>query len=81
MLSHPLAALQPGDSAIIDELHTSSDGLRQRLLALGFRRGRSIDVVRRSILRGPLHVRIGATEVMLRRCEAENITIATPSDN
>ncbi|MFZ4638970.1 MAG: FeoA family protein [Nodosilinea sp.] len=79
-MSHlPLATLQPGDSAIIIQLHTPSEGLRQRLLALGFRQGRSIEMIRRSLFWGPLHVRIGTTEVMLRRREAENIAIALPS--
>ncbi|BAY30231.1 FeoA family protein [Nostoc carneum NIES-2107] len=69
-----LAALQPGQIATI--LHLQSEpGLHQRLLALGFRTGRQVEMIRHGWLSGPLHVRIGTTEVMLRRREAQEVGI------
>ncbi|HIK44162.1 MAG TPA: ferrous iron transport protein A [Leptolyngbyaceae cyanobacterium M65_K2018_010] len=72
---HPLSALRPGHSATIAHLDTDP-GLHQRLLALGFRQGRSVKMLRKSRFAGPVHVRVGTTEVMMRRREAHNIHIA-----
>ncbi|OLP17709.1 ferrous iron transport protein A [Leptolyngbya sp. 'hensonii'] len=69
-----LAVLKPGQVAIISKLNTSH-GLHQRLLALGFRSGRQITMLRRSWFSGPLHVRIGTTEVMLRQRDAQKVEI------
>lgn len=74
-LNHHLATLKPGHRAVIAHLDTSS-GLHQRLLALGFRQGRQVTMLRRSWLSGPVHVRVGTTEVMLRQREAQQIGIA-----
>ncbi|MGQ9872819.1 FeoA family protein [Leptodesmis sp.] len=70
-----LAALKPGHTGIITSLDTSL-GLHQRLLALGFRQGRQVQMLRRSWLSGPVHVRVGTTEVMMRRQDAQSIAIA-----
>jgi len=72
-----LNTLQPGESAII--LSVSADeNLHYRLTALGFRIGREIRLVRRGGFggRGPLQVRIGTTEVILRRTDADKVRIA-----
>jgi len=69
-----LASLVPGQAATISELDTEP-GLHQRLLALGFRAGRQVIMIRRGWMSGPVHVRIGTTEVMLRRREAQSIEI------
>lgn len=66
-----LAALKPGHTGIIIHLDTSP-GLHQRLLALGFRQGRQVHMLRRSWFSGPVHVRVGTTEVMMRRQDARN---------
>ena len=71
-----LAALKPGESATIASVHADR-GLSYRLAALGFRIGKRIEVVRLAKFSGPLHVRIGTTDVMLRRKEAEKITVLT----
>ncbi len=73
-----LASLQPGQMGTIVHLHTEP-GLHQRLLALGFRTGRQVLMIRRGWLSGPLHVRIGTTEVMLRRREAREVGITDVS--
>ncbi len=69
-----LAALKPGHIAIITSLNLPSQ-FRQRLLALGFRQGRQVTMLRRSAFAGPIHVRIGTTEVMLRRRDAQQVNV------
>ncbi len=49
--------------------------LAQRLIALGLRRDREIEVLRRSWLSGPLLVRVGTTEFMMRRDAARLIDV------
>lgn len=73
--NHHLTDLKSGHTAVIANLDMPP-GLHQRLLALGFRQGRQVKMLRRSWLSGPVHVRVGTTEVMLRRRDAQNIAIA-----
>ncbi|MDJ0726726.1 MAG: FeoA family protein [Prochloraceae cyanobacterium] len=75
-----LSLLEPGHIAIIEAIDTDQ-GLEQRLQALGFRQGREITLIRRAWFSGPLHVRIGTTEVMVRRREAERIYLQEISQN
>jgi ferrous iron transport protein A len=70
-----LAALQPGDTATIISIH-AEEALHLRLLALGFRTGKRIEMIRKASFSGPLQVRIGTTDVMLRRIEAAKIKVA-----
>jgi ferrous iron transport protein A len=49
--------------------------VEQRLQALGFRLGKQISIIRKAWLGGPLHVRIGTTEVIMRRCDARAIQV------
>ena len=49
--------------------------LAQRLAALGLRLGSQVTVLRRGWLGGPLHLRVGGTEVMLRRDAAQGIEV------
>lgn len=72
--STPLSALNPGDTATIVSIH-AEEALHQRLLALGFRCGKQVQLVRQASFSGPLQVRIGTTDVMLRRGEAAKITV------
>lgn len=69
-----LGQLRPGQTATISKIQAEA-GLRQRLLALGFRPSRPVHLVRCGWFNGPLHVRIGTTEVMLRRQEAVDIQV------
>lgn len=73
--SQRLSDLAPGEEALIAAVH-ADEALHQRLAALGFRIGRSVRLLRRGVWAGPLHVRLGATDVMLRRAEACMISIA-----
>jgi ferrous iron transport protein A len=74
-----LALLEPGQVGTISEIQTEP-GLHQRLSALGFRVGRQVTLLRRAWLSGPLHIRIGTTEVMVRRRDARAVGIAPRSD-
>lgn len=49
--------------------------LMQRLMALGFRVGKRIQVMRKANFNGPLHVRIGSTDIILRESEAKLIQV------
>ncbi len=71
-----LSSLTPGISATITDIHTD-DALRQRLLALGFRGGKQIEIIRKASFGGPLQVRIGTTDILLRRNEAARIEVRT----
>lgn len=74
MSSITLASLQPGDTATIVAIH-AEEALHQRLLALGFRSGKQIELIRRAAFSGPLQVRVGTTDVLLRRNEAAKIDV------
>ena len=75
----PLLNLRPGDEATVSAIHADA-GLRQRLAALGFRIGRRIEVIRRGAFAGPLHVRLGTTDVILRRKQAAQIEVLRGSE-
>lgn len=64
-----LDRLDPGESAIIRALDAGEE-LDQRMVALGLRVGNSVRLLRRARFGGPLHVRVGTTELMLRTREA-----------
>ena len=66
---HTLDALRPGESGIILALHTTAD-LRHRLAALGLRVGKRVRLLRRGRFAGPLHIRVGTTDLMLRFTDA-----------
>ena len=70
-----LAALHPGDIATIVSIH-AEEALHLRLLALGFRTGKQVELIRKASFSGPLQVRVGTTDVMLRRGEAAKISVA-----
>lgn len=69
-----LSDLHPGQEAVIDAVH-ADEALHHRLAALGFRIGRNVLLMRRGRWSGPLHVRLGSTDVILRRSEAGLIAI------
>lgn len=75
MPNSKLSTLQPGESAVIAGI-SADETLHHRLTALGFRIGKEISLIRRGWFRGPLQVRIGTTEVIMRRADADKIRIA-----
>ena len=70
-----LVDLVPGRSATVVSLAADA-GLRARLEALGLRPGQSVQVLRRGWWSGPLHIRVGMTELMLRRRDAACVALA-----
>lgn len=78
MITHSLDSLHPGECATIRAI-SAEEGLHQRLNALGFRIGKRVELVRRARFHGPLHVRIGTTDIILRSAEAHRIHITRES--
>jgi ferrous iron transport protein A len=74
MPSITLVQMHPGDTATIVSIH-AEEALHQRLQALGFRSGNLIELIRKASFSGPLQVRIGTTDILLRRNEAAKITV------
>ena len=70
-----LNTLAPGQQGIIHAIH-AEHALHQRLNALGFKIGKKIELIRRASFNGPLHVRIGATDIILRGTDAARIQLA-----
>jgi ferrous iron transport protein A len=75
MTNIELSDLKVGETAIILEL-SGEASLQQRLLALGFRPGKRIKILRKAWLNGPLHIKIGTTEVMVRRRDTSAIHVS-----
>ena len=69
-----LSELAAGQSATIRTLAVDP-GLRHRLQALGLHRGQRVQLLRRGWWAGPLHLRVGMTELMLRRADAARVGI------
>ena len=70
----PLLHLAPGADATVSAVHADA-ALRLRLCAMGFRIGQRVRMIRRGVLAGPLHVRLGTTDVILRRSQARHIDV------
>jgi len=64
----------PGQPALVKAVH-AAEHLAHRLAALGFRSGKPLQVQRRGSLSGPVQVRLGTTDVILRRTEAAHIEV------
>lgn len=69
-----LDQLSCGEGAYIQRLNVDAD-LRSRWAALGLEAHKWISVLRKARWGGPLHVRVGTTEIILRRQEAAKIGI------
>ena len=72
-----LSQLKTGQKATISAIE-ADEYLFHRLSALGFRVGKPLSIIRRANFNGPLHVRLGTTDVILRGSEANRIRINTP---
>lgn len=69
-----LAQTPLGQMARVNALHLPAE-LAQRLAALGLRLESEVTVLRRGWLGGPLQLRVGGTELMLRRDAAQGIEV------
>ncbi|HEY9210321.1 MAG TPA: FeoA family protein [Methylotenera sp.] len=70
----PLSQLETGQQAVISAIE-ADESLFHRLSALGFRVGKTLSIMRRASFNGPLQVRLGTTDVILRCNEASRIQI------
>ena len=69
-----LSELAIGQHGIIEEVDAEGQ-FRQRLLALGFRIGKEVRPIRQALFGGPLQVRVGSVNIMLRRNDAALIHV------
>jgi ferrous iron transport protein A len=67
-----LAHFKVGQLGTIIRIEADID-LKHRMAALGLRETCQVLVLRKASLGGPLHVRVGTTEVIMRRSEAQRI--------
>ena len=69
-----LSQLESGQHAVIAAIE-ADESLFHRLSALGFRVGKPLSIMRRANFNGPLHVRLGTTDIILRITEAARIQV------
>lgn len=69
-----LSLMNAGQSARVKSI-AADEALHHRLTALGFRVGKLITVIRLGRFKGPLQVRVGSTDVILRRVDAAKISV------
>ncbi|MEC5216621.1 ferrous iron transport protein A [Actimicrobium sp. GrIS 1.19] len=72
--SFSLTTLRVGEFATIAGLNAQNE-LYLRLTAMGFRIGKQVQLLRSAAFSGPLHVRIGTTDIMLRRSEGKLVEV------
>lgn len=70
-----LNQLSPNATGVIEAIHAGQD-LRRRLCGLGLRLGIRVRVIRHSPMNGPMQIRVGHTDLILRRAEAANIEVS-----
>jgi Fe2+ transport system protein FeoA len=70
----PLKDLKKGETGKIVAMVSYRDTLLTRMSAMGIRIGQPIEVLQKGWLR-PIHIRIGMTEMFIRKKDAQNIWI------
>lgn len=70
-----LLELSEGQSGVIHKL-IMDRLLIQRLNAMGLKQGKKVTVLRKAQFKGPFHIKIGTTELMIREHEASLIQIS-----
>ena len=70
-----LDQLPTGESATVAAVD-GEPALRMRIEAMGLRAGRRVQVVRRARLGGPLQVRVGLTDLIIRPVQARLVRLA-----
>jgi len=69
-----LSHLRPGDRVVIDDIQ-ADESVRRRLHAMGLLRGRQAQLIRRARFGGPLQVRVGSVDLILRRRDADSVHV------
>jgi len=70
----PLSQLQVNHAATIMSIKAGQE-LRRRLAGLGLRSGIHIRVIRQSPMNGPIQIRVGNTDLIMRRHDAAHIEV------
>ena len=70
-----LNLLQAGEVAKIASV-TADEALKARISGLGLRIGQEVAVIRRARMGGPLQVRVGHTDILMRPEQANLIKLA-----
>ncbi|MFT5532095.1 MAG: ferrous iron transport protein A [Burkholderiaceae bacterium] len=74
-----LSSLPVGQFAVISGLDAQNE-LYLRLTAMGLRIGKQVQLLRSAAFSGPLHVRVGTTDIMLRKSEAARVQVVPVDD-
>ena len=69
-----LNQLAPEGAGTISAINAGQD-MRRRLAGLGMRLGIRVKVIRLSPLNGPMQIRVGSTDLILRRSDAAHIEV------
>lgn len=67
--------LSPGQLGRVVAIHASEE-LRRRLVALGLKPGNVVELIRKGLFKGPLQIRSGTTDIIIRRHDARQIEIS-----
>ena len=76
MKATALSNLASGSTATVESIALDAR-LSGRFAALGIHDGASVSLIRRAIFGCPLHLRVGGSEVAIRRSEARRISVRT----
>ncbi len=71
-----LERLSSGETGSVMAIHVEGD-LKKRFFALGLKEGCFVQVLRRATFGGPIHLRVGTSELILRRKDARCISLAS----
>lgn len=69
-----MVTMKVGEKATIKEIHAPQE-IRSRLSSLGLIIGKQVELIRRASFSGPLHIRLGTTDVIIREKNAEYIKV------
>lgn len=69
-----LNLLKTGDSATIESIDADV-AFKARICAMGLRIGKQVKIIRRANMGGPLQVRVGYTDVLMSREQANLIKL------
>lgn len=69
-----LSNLTPGNKGVIVS-HQSKGAIRQRLLDLGLIPEMEVEFVRYAPMGDPIEIRVGLTNIVIRKNEAETVTV------
>ncbi|MEK9770954.1 MAG: FeoA family protein [Nitrosomonadales bacterium] len=70
----PLSELSENKKAVVKKLNHDQQ-FNNRLNSLGMSINKTVTIIRKMGLNGPLHIQINTTEFMLRKIDAEKIEV------